>query len=281
MLNKFCYFLFLFFILCLPKHDIQASQKTNFTVVVSTCDKYHELWKIHFHFLFKNWPSLVKNNIPIILTNNKIPFNHKNVISANLGDDFNWSDNIIRTLKKVETKYVVLLLEDYILDAKVNVNRLQEIIDYMDQTKAAYTELIEEKIAIEAEDEIKYPENIDNLIIKSKNTKYRASLQATVWNGKILSKLLKNGESAWSFEHKASERSNNLDNNFYMVIKENVISYKNAVHNKKYNQDVIAYINENGLNFSPSQEFLSVKKSFYQKFAEKIKLYVNELKEMF
>ena len=240
--------------------SIKKKSSTDFSVIISSCDKYSELWDAHFKFLFQYWPSLNNKSIPIILTNNFKTFNNYNIINANLGEDVSWSDNMLKTLDLVKTKYVIILLEDYILDAPVDESRLINIITYMNKTNAAYTELYYDlgifNPTLGKEKTKNYAQGIDNLIIRSNNSYYRTSLQACVWEVDALKKILKSGESPWEFEQIGTERSRKINHPFYMVMEKNVISYKNAVEKGSYHQDVVDYINNNGIVFDPKKSLL-------------------------
>ena len=86
------------------------------SIIVSSCDKYSELWEPHFTQLFKYWPSLKKENdfIPLLLITNHKRYYDSRVINVVIGEDISWSDNMLKALEMVKTKYVVILLDDFI-----------------------------------------------------------------------------------------------------------------------------------------------------------------------
>jgi len=66
-----------------------------------------------FILLFKNWSSLKPGgkhqNIPIFLITNKKTFNDLRVQNIQFPNEISWSDDMIETLAKVKTKYVLYL----------------------------------------------------------------------------------------------------------------------------------------------------------------------------
>jgi hypothetical protein len=238
-----------------------------------------ELWDVHFHFLFKYWPDLLTKHryIPIYLVSNLKQYKHARVKSMMLGKEKNWSDDLKAALDHVKTEFVILLLDDYILTQYVNTERLEQIINYMERTKGAYTEL---SLDPSLEDG-PIADGIDDVIVRSKTSsyfkkalfmatsrvkkilfnttgpkilygKYRTSLQSCIWKVETLKKLLNSGESPWEFEWQGSKRSEQIKEPFYLVTKTPVFQYFQAAAQRKYQKTAIEAINRLGFNFSPT-----------------------------
>ena len=125
---------FLLFILLAPIQSYAMDHKFNdLTIIVSSCDRYSELWPSFFKQLFKHWPSLNTTNksIKIILTSNNITFPHDRVITFTSAASLGWSGNISEALRVVDTNYVLYLQDDYILTEDVDEDRLFEIFNSM------------------------------------------------------------------------------------------------------------------------------------------------------
>lgn len=150
------------------------------SIIMPSYDKYSELWNPAFEIFFKYWSSL--NNkysyVPIYLMSNEEKFDHPRVTNILVGDaDKGWSSNFLKALESVKTKYVVIVLDDYILNAPVNEKRLAQILNLMRKTNAAYTE-----IALDPSINDGPPvQGIDNVHIRERFGPYRTSLQACIW----------------------------------------------------------------------------------------------------
>lgn len=224
------------------------------TILTSSYDGYSELWDPHYKLLFKYWPSL-KNDlsfIPIMLLTNELEYQDDRVISLKIKEQ-NWSKNLIEALKHVKTKYTLLLIDDYIINAPVNEERFIELLSLIEQRDGAYVEVVIDTghFKFSNEKEKRPVIGIDNVIYRSKNSNCRNSLQAAIWNSEELRKLINPNESAWDFEIKGSARTRKNSKPFFLVTKDPVMSYFNGVAKKIYEKDVVDYINSQGIEFAP------------------------------
>lgn len=229
------------------------------TIVVPSFDKYSELWDPFFTFLFKEWPDLLDKHkdMPIMLVSNFAGYENPRVHNVKVGMDSSWSDNLIIALREVKTKYVFIILEDYIINAPVQSERVQDMLHLLESTGGAYAEVFFDYGVIKNEKHKNYPQEREDVIIRSrgKDAKYRTSLQASLWNIKTLKKLLVTGESAWDFEIYGSMRSKFMAQPFYAIAHENgsIISYLNAAERGQYRKSVVEYINKEFGEFQPKK----------------------------
>lgn len=225
------------------------------TILTSSYDGYSELWRPHYELLFKYWPSLKEDlsYIPIKLITNELKYEDPRVESINVVDQ-NWSKNLIQALKHVNTKYTLLLLDDYIINSPVNENRFIELLSLLEQRNAAYIEIVidEGHFWKGNESEKKPVLGIDDVIYRSKNSKRRNSLQAAIWNTEELLNLIDPNESPWDFERDGSKRTLKNPKPFYLVVKDPVMTYLNAVAKRIYEKHVIDYINSENIEFQPT-----------------------------
>lgn len=212
-----------------------------------------------FSFLFKEWPDLLDKhkNIPIILISNFEGYDNPRVHNLKVGADNSWSDSLMLALQEVRTKYVFIILEDYIINAPIKSKRIQDILHLLEFTEGAYAELFFHETDIKNEKYKNYPQGRDDIIIRSKykDSRYRNSLQASLWNIKTLNKLLVPGESAWDFEEYGNERSKFMTQPFYTIANANdsIVLYLNAVERSKYRKSVVEYLNNEYGEFHPQK----------------------------
>lgn len=228
--------------------DNSPSIMKDLTIIITSCDKYSELWEPHFKMLFQNWPNINKQHsfIPIYLVSNFKKYNHSRITPKLVGNDKSWSDNLIKTLESVQTKYVLIILEDYIITDPVDEKRLIEIMHLMSASNAAYSELALDPNLADNQSDARL-----GIVIKNRFAESRVSLQTSIWEINTLKYLLEPGESAWDFEILGSIRSRILLNNFYLVTKQPVFQYTNATDKGKYRRSVIDYLNNHNVPFFP------------------------------
>lgn len=227
------------------------------TLVTTSFDNNSEIWVPHYEFLFRNWPSLKEDNsfIPIILITNTLVYKDPRVTSVKIGPDITWSLSLQKALESVKTKYTLILMDDYIINAPVDQDRLVELITLLEKTDGAYIEIWQDDGMFKAgfERKKKYVKGVQGVIYRSKNSICRNALQASIWNTEELRKLIDVTESAWMFEITGNERTKNNPKPFYMVTANPVMRYLNATAKQVYEKDVVDYINANGVKFSPNK----------------------------
>ncbi len=175
--------------------------RNNCTLLVSSCDKYSDLWPPYFSLLDLYWRDCPFKKV--LITENII---HKNlnVRSLNLGSGYDWSTLLIKALNQIESKYILFSLEDFFLRKKVNTELIIEALKFADENNLSMLRLIprpgpDESIL----DSKKY-----GLIKKA--APYKVSTQAAIWKRDVLIGLLRSGESIWEFERNGSERASNM-----------------------------------------------------------------------
>jgi hypothetical protein len=177
-------------------------------VLISSCDRYQDLWKPFFTLFFKYWPDCP---YPVYLDTNNLMYDDPRVKTITIGDDTDWSSGFRSAMEIIPYKYVIVMMEDYLFTRSIDTEKIERLITYMDKKKAGCLRL--------------YPCPGPDLPCQdnqevgeiSKGADYRLSLQAAIWDKKILLELLRDGESAWQLEIKGTKRTKELDVPFLSV----------------------------------------------------------------
>ena len=193
-------------------------------MLVVSCDSYSDVWPFFFRSLFNSWP---KCPLDIYLISNKKNYKSDKIKNIRVGKDVSWSDNLIKALEKVRKDYILLMIDDLLVNKKISNNYFKEINNWLNNHKPDYLRLhISSK-------PLKYDELIG--IIPNKSP-YKTSTMPCIWKKTELKKLLKEGESAWEFEKFGSIRAYN-NKNFFSVY-DNFIDYDNAIIKGKWERSV-------------------------------------------
>lgn len=227
------------------KEIIQNQALTDLTIIVSSCDKYHDCWQPFCQLLFKYWPSLKTYNktIPIILITNQKDFSYEGTIVYKTGKDRSWSDNLLEVLKTVKTKYVLYLQEDYFLSASIDTKRLAYLLNKMKEKNIDYIEISPDGFFNK---EKLYP-FVKGTVIKSKHIPYRTSLQAALWDKEVLEWLVKPKETAWDFELKGSIRSEGNMHPFLAAQENHPFHYVNACGAGYFTSYALDFLKKEGI----------------------------------
>lgn len=176
-------------------------------ILVLSCDKYSDLWSPFAYFFNTNWPDC---KYRVSLVTNHIDYNNGLIGSITIGDDKSWSDNLIKVLGIIKSKYVFLLLDDMFLKERINQLSFESIFKHLIELKGHYVKLIPNP----------KPKKIKNDIFGylPKGSLYRTTAVSAIWKTDTLLDLLKSGENAWQFEYYGSVRADKYDG-FYVLFK--------------------------------------------------------------
>lgn len=199
--------------------------KPNCSVLISTCDKYSDLWVPNIRLLEKYWGDCP---FEIYLTSESYSETRiGNVNLMNLGKDLDWSSLLIKALKVLKSDYVLFTLDDFLLRRKVNTKEILNLLVAMDSSEINMMRLTPRP---GPDYRLK---NIASYGAIAINAQYRVSTQASLWKKEALLKILQNGESPWEFEKKGAERAKNIPN-FYSVWKSPFPYYHHAIQRGKW-----------------------------------------------
>lgn len=230
---------------------------SHYTVFVNSCDSFEDCWNPFFTLFAAHWNSPVSN---LVLNTEqktyKFPGLNIHCSKVGTGPDgkrLSWSECLISALNDIETPLVLYLQEDYFIEHNVNTRLVDEMAEMMGK-----------------DDEIKYIglTNIGNyppfliyekdprLVIVSRKSRYRISLQAGLWRKEILLSYLRSDENAWMFEIFGTIRSRNrnelfltLNRNINDIKKMPVIVYKHTgIIKGKWHPEMPLLFESHGIN---------------------------------
>ena len=188
----------------------------NIALLISTYDNSEDLWGPLEQTYLKYWNDI---DFPIYLSTNHKVFDSQLFNSLTIGDELSWSDNLIKSLNKINQEYVLLTFDDLFLTAKVDNQFIQQLMKRAIQRKFNYLQFYRS---------ISKGKRLDNLIFKKSNyTRYKNSAIWSFWKKNILLELLEKEENAWEFERNGNIRSHKYKD-FYST-RSNVIPFVNGI----------------------------------------------------
>ena len=136
----------------------------NVALLISTYDNSEDLWRLLEETYIQYWSDI---DFPIYLTTNHMEFESKLFNSLKIGDELSWSDNLIKSLNKINQEYVLLTFVDLFLTAKVDNQFIEKLMRRAIQNQFNYLQFYRS---------ISKGERLDNLIFKKSNhTRYKNS----------------------------------------------------------------------------------------------------------
>lgn len=180
--------------------------KNKLTLLISSCEKFSDLWDINTYLLNKYWKN--REIRSLLLTDHPTDFNMEGIEIIFPKSFLEFSKRIKFALDIIDTEYVLFTLDDYLLINHVDEKAIKSIIDTMDKEKLDYVRLY------------KYPKSRKIKKIKSNNAlnlltydkRYDVNLYPGIWRKSSLEKIiLDKDKNAWELEVLLTEfaKSNN------------------------------------------------------------------------
>ena len=175
------------------------------TLIVSSCDKYSDLWNPFFTVLKAEWQGL--EHIHIVLNTESKSYSYKglNISTFQLyreGENPSWTERLRKTLERVGTKYVITLLDDFFMMGKVDSQKILKHIEWMEKDQRVSVFSYMETFTNNIQDR-KYESFERRPLIAL----YKFNCQAALWRRTRLISYLKNNESPWEWETYGNWRS--------------------------------------------------------------------------
>jgi len=203
-------------------------------VLVVSCDKYADLWQPFFTLFRRFWADCP---LDVYLLSNHLEFSDLAVKSLKVGDDISWSDNLVKAVNELPHQYIFLFIDDLFLFGPVDNGRVLRVLEWAAAARADY-------IRLNPSQKPDRPYN-DLVGVVSPGTIYRTSTVISVWRKRILLNLLRPAESAWDFEIKGSERSDEFDG-FFSTWKDH-FHVTNGVIKGKWRQYAVSRLDSLGV----------------------------------
>ena len=191
------------------------------SLVISSCDSHSDAWSTFFYLLHRMWSDL---QYPIYIIAESKEYQDDNIRAVNplVGENSEkktWSWIFKRALKRIESEYVIVLLEDYFLESEVDTEELEKCVSFMQNNTDVAC------ITFRGKKEAEESKELSGYRLVEKGSLYRADCQASIWRKECLLKLLRDHEDAWRFEHFGSKRTNRYAWRFYKAIGSRVFDY--------------------------------------------------------
>ena len=163
-------------------------------VLVASCDKYADL--LHpFSILWKKyWPDCPFETVLVTESQPADDLCFDRIVSCGPGG--NWCSRLVAALNLIQTRYVILLCDDYYLDSPVDTALILKRLDQAMRFDAVDLRMIPNPVT-----KIPYKEDLREY---RKNTAYCIATQAGIWNREFLQKLATGKASIWEFERYGS-----------------------------------------------------------------------------
>lgn len=210
----------------------------NYSIIISTCDKFSDLWEHHLNFLIKNW----RGELPKIylVSDKESSFSFPNVIFLFFDGDF--PERIKNACELIDNEYIILTLDDYFLINETDANRISFLVHYARKESIDYLSLFSRRA-----DKEKIIRPLEYFEPVNLSKKYAVNLYPAIWKRTFLIGCVRETGSPWSFEAGLSK----------IAFEENAKCYRNysnsfkildVVRKGKLLRDANKYLIKNGIH---------------------------------
>lgn len=255
-------------------------RKNNISILIASFDKAYDIWNITSYYFDKYW-----QNIPyeVFLGANgedKSEFVPKGWKYINVGKDISWSRSMLDYLAHIDTKYVLVYLDDLMLLEKVDENKLDRSIEFMGSKNAKML-----RLSPNPKPDIKIDKFVGRISVEDR-VPYITSLHAAIWEKEFLIKLLKYDFNPWDFETESGKTKEALanKNDFYATYVK-VLNYVHFVEKgeffpfiKEYAKKDNIKIDLKGREFYEEKNYFSLKSKIMEQVPNK---YKNRIRKFF
>lgn len=185
--------------------------KHNCSILILSCDKNIKLLELFFIFFNKYWQDC-PYEIYISLEKCKNINANRKVNIINYNRNMNWSERVKDALNNIPTENVIIMLDDFLIEAKVNNSEIIKLDNVLSENGIAnilLTEIIGENTSQKS--------ILSKYALRAKYGRYKTALQCGIWNKEILIRLLKDRETPWEFEIFGNIRSFKINERFFAL----------------------------------------------------------------
>ena len=161
-------------------------------MIISSCDKYSDLWDLHVLHLNKYWADRTIKSTIVTDEETSRTFSNVEVFSA--GSSLEMPQRIKKKLETVSSEYVLITLDDYFITQKVNNEEINRLIEAMDKYGLDYIRMFPiptEKVPLDKKMKLYW-------VDLSRN--YAVNLYPGIWRKSFLKMTLNDSLNAWKYE---------------------------------------------------------------------------------
>ena len=113
--------------------------ENNFSIIISTCDKFSDLWDAHVLLLNQNWAD--RNVETFLVTDKPTDRTFENVTVVAAGEGTEITERLRAVMPLIKTEYVLFTLDDYFLTERISTQAINEDIQIMEKHQIDYLRL--------------------------------------------------------------------------------------------------------------------------------------------
>lgn len=180
----------------------------NLSILVMSCDAFEDVWQPFFILFDKYWKDCP---YPKYFCTDIKPVNQLGFTPITVGQNLAWSYRLKKALEQIDTQYVLFLQDDFFLMKPADTARINKYLEIIKKEHAGLLRIFPTPPPTTSF------KNYEDIGLVEKNTPYRVSCQAAIWDKEVLLELINDTENIWAFEIEGSKRANEIAKPFLSV----------------------------------------------------------------
>ena len=227
------------------------------SILVVGYDGYIDVWNHFFELMNKYWSERPKT----YLATSELTPHYDSVEVIPAGKNTEWSKRASVALEKIETPYVILMLEDFFISDYVDNDLVRASLKLVEENQIKFYQILVQLIKQSWEKGKPYKGN-KHIHIVPRNKKYGINLQAAIWNTDFLREKIGDGNyNAWKFEMNQLETENYNDKKIeYLIDDRNILNITHTIVQSQYLRSAIRKMEKINHHIDPSERKILIKK---------------------
>ena len=209
----------------------------DYSILVMSSDGYSDLWEPFASSFKRYWSDCPAQ---IYLATESMESDNILFKSIKCGKEMVWTERLGCALNQIDTDYLIMLCEDYLLYDVVNNREIDELMNMAKAYKAGNLRLVPNP-----KSDRRFAENKD-FFTYEKEVPYRISMQAGIWAKDYLMKYANLNTNIRGFERLGSQRSN-LYNDPILTTERHVFPFVDSINKGKWELAALSICSKNGI----------------------------------
>lgn len=177
--------------------------KDNLTLLIHSCGKFSDLWDAHVYLLNKNWAD--RGVDTFIATDDETDKSYPGVTIVSAGAGKEITERTEYILPQINTKYVLVTLDDYFLTKPIISSKIERLVDIMEEESLDYMRLFYRP------KKKRYKTKFKSVFSYDMSGDYVVNLYSGIWRKDFIEKTLGEKLNAWEYEVKLSDMARRLN----------------------------------------------------------------------
>ena len=161
------------------------------SLLIASCDAFSDIWEANNVLLNKNWADRDMQTILVTETDQKQTLQGVSFVYSGV---CGYADKLQKAALACNSKYIILLLDDYLLTTKISQKQILHLVETMESEGADYLRFRK------ARSDKKFKDYSDVYKIDLSYHRYKVNMEPSIWKRESLLKVLQGQKTAWELE---------------------------------------------------------------------------------